>query len=215
MKLTKKKILVAALAVGLIATVSLGSIAWFSDTDKVENKFYIASSDDDNPDDIFSVDVWENTPDGDSDPDGFEYSDIQPGDILKKEANVENTGHYDQYVRVKIKVTDADAWLAVLDKTAGTVRLADIVDGYESGKWEHGSCEVTSDDKLVFTIYLKDVLTSGNSVEVFKNVKIPADMTTEQAAAFDNEFGVDVVADAVQTQNVGSSCYEAFQTVGI
>ena len=215
MKLTKKKILVAALAVGLIATVSLGSIAWFSDTDKVENKFYIASSDDDNPDDIFSVDVWENTPDGDSDPDGFEYSDIQPGDILKKEANVENTGHYDQYVRVKIKVTDADAWLAVLDKTAGTVRLADIFDGYEGGKWEHGSCEVTSDDKLVFTIYLKDVLTSGNSVEVFKNVKIPADMTTEQAAAFDNEFGVDVVADAVQTQNVGSSCYEAFQTVGI
>ena len=215
MKLTKKKILVAALAVGLIATVSLGSIAWFSDTDKVENKFYIASSDDDNPDDIFSVDVWENTPDGDSDPDGFEYSDIQPGDILKKEANVENTGHYDQYVRVKITVTDAAAWMAVLDKTAGTVRLADIVDGYESGKWEHGSCEVTSDDKLVFTIYLKDVLTSGNSVEVFKNVKIPADMTTEQAAAFDNEFGVDVVADAVQTQNVGSSCYEAFQTVGI
>lgn len=215
MKLTKKKILVAALAVGLIATVSLGSIAWFSDTDKVENKFYIASSDDDNPDDIFSVDVWENTPDGDSDPDGYEYSDVQPGDQLKKEANVQNTGHYDQYVRVKITVTDAAAWMAVLDKTAGTVRLADIVDGYESGKWEHGSCEVTSDDKLVFTIYLKDVLTSGNSVEVFKNVKIPADMTTEQAAAFDNEFGVDVVADAVQTKNVGSSCYEAFQTVGI
>ena len=215
MKLTKKKILVAALAVGLIATVSLGSIAWFSDTDKVENKFYIASSDDDNPDDIFSVDVWENTPDGDSDPDGFEYSDVQPGDQLKKEANVQNTGHYDQYVRVKITVTDAAAWMAVLDKTAGTVRLADIFDGYKGGKWEHGSCEVTSDDKLVFTIYLKDVLTSGNSVEVFKNVKIPADMTTEQAAAFDNEFGVDVVADAVQTQNVGSSCYEAFQTVGI
>ncbi len=215
MKLTKKKILVAALAVGLIATVSLGSIAWFSDTDKVENKFYIASSDDDNPDDIFSVDVWENTPDGDSDPDGYEYSDVQPGDQLKKEANVQNTGHYDQYVRVKITVTDAAAWMAVLGKNADTIRMADIFDGYEGGKWEHGSCEVTSDDKLVFTIYLTDILTEGNSVEVFKKVKIPTDMTADQAAAFDNEFGVDVVADAVQTKNVGNSCYEAFRTVGI
>ena len=215
MKLTKKKILVAALAVGLIATISMGSIAWFSAQDQVENTFKIANSDDDNPDDIFSVDVWENTPDGDNDPDGYTYEDIEPGDNLKKEAYVENTGHYDQYVRVKIKVTDAAAWLAVLGKDADSIRLADIVDGYEGSKWTNGSCEVTADDELLFTIYLKDILSEGDSVEIFKTVKIPANMTRDQAAAFDNEFKIDVVADAVQTENVGNSCYEAFQTVGI
>ena len=85
MKLTKKKVLVGALAVGLIATISAGSLAWFSDEDEVKNKFMIADSTDDDPEDIFSVDVKEDTPEGSGDTDGYDYEDILPGDELKKE----------------------------------------------------------------------------------------------------------------------------------
>ena len=59
MKLTKKKVFVAALAVCLVAILSMGSLAWFSAQDEVDNKFMIATSEDLDPDDIFSVNVWE------------------------------------------------------------------------------------------------------------------------------------------------------------
>ena len=83
MKLTKKKVFVSALAICLIAIISMGTLAWFSAQDEVTNKFMIADSDDDTPDEIFSVDVWENTPDGDKDQDGYEYTDILPGDTAE------------------------------------------------------------------------------------------------------------------------------------
>lgn len=44
-------------------------------------------------------------------------------------------------------------------------------------------------------------------------------MTEEHASHFDDDglwgFTIDVKAQAVQTRNVGDSCYEAFQTVGM
>ena len=67
MKMTKKKVFVTALAVCLVAILSMGSLAWFSAQDSVTNNFHIADSADNNPDDIFSVDVYEKY---DSDEDG-------------------------------------------------------------------------------------------------------------------------------------------------
>ena len=104
----KKKLFVAALAICLVAILSMGTLAWFTAQDDVTNKFYIASSDDTDPDDIFSIDVKENTPAGDDDQDGYEYKDVLPNDVLKKEVIVENTGYYDQYVRVTVTVSVAD-----------------------------------------------------------------------------------------------------------
>ena len=53
----KKKVFVVAVAVCLIAILSLSSLAWFSDADEVTNKFMVATSDDPtDPDDIFFVD---------------------------------------------------------------------------------------------------------------------------------------------------------------
>ena len=62
----KKKVFVVAVAVCLIAILSMSSLAWFSDQDEVTNEFMISTSDDvDDPDGIFSVDIWELVPDGD------------------------------------------------------------------------------------------------------------------------------------------------------
>ena len=50
--MNKKKLLSLALAVIMIAILSFGTLAWFSDSDDVTNNFYIASSDDpSDPDD--------------------------------------------------------------------------------------------------------------------------------------------------------------------
>ena len=60
MKLTKNKVLVVAIAICLIATLSMGTLAWFFDTDTITNKFPIADSLT-----SFEIDVWEKVPDGD------------------------------------------------------------------------------------------------------------------------------------------------------
>ena len=133
MKMTKKKVLLASLAVCLIALLSAGTLAWFTDSEEVTNEFKIATSEDTEKDDIFSVDVWENTPEGDKDQDGYVYEDILPGQVLKNAAKVENTGYYDQYIRVTVTVSDAAAWQSALNTTK-VPKLEDIVNGWDQRK---------------------------------------------------------------------------------
>ena len=57
MKMNKKKVLALALAVCLLATVSMASLAWFTDDDSVTNDFFIAGSEDENPDEDPDEDI--------------------------------------------------------------------------------------------------------------------------------------------------------------
>lgn len=228
MKGTKKKVLLASLAVCLLALLSARTLAWFTDSKEVVNEFKIATSEDTEKDDIFSVDVWENTPEGDKDQDGYVYEDILPGDVLKKEANVENTGYYDQYIRVTVTVSDAAAWQSALNTTK-VPRLEQIVDGWDrnANVWVDNSSEIV-DDKIVYTMYYNGILQGDmesiydnhkNVVTVFTAVKIPQSLTVEQAVAFKNNFAISVKADAVQTENLGidrskgEGAKEAFEVV--
>ena len=225
MKLTKKKVITIALVVCLIAILSAGTLAWFTDDDSATNKFMIADSTDLNPEDIFSVDVKENTPFGDA-KDGEEYTNILPGDVLKKEAYVENTGHYNQYVRVTVTVSDADAWFQILGTNYDVTKL---LVGFDSTKWEHGWNNLVDlqpgdplPENLVYVLYLRDILPAGQKTGIFDAVKIPNTLTKEQAALFEGGFTIDIKAEAVQTENVvpegtdaKDAAYEAFKTVGM
>ena len=221
MKLTKKKVFVSALAICLIAIISMGTLAWFSAQDEVTNKFMIADSDDDTPDEIFSVDVWENTPDGEKDQDGYEYTDILPGDTLKKEARVENTGHYDQYVRVTVTISDAQAWI---DALGANFSVADVFDGFVAADWNHiwnnMNGATTIPENFVYVMYYKDIVKPGDVINVFNNVKIPTSLTRDEAVAFGGNFDITVKAEAVQTENVvpegtaaADAAWAAFKTV--
>ena len=219
MKLTKKKVLVGALAVGLIATISAGSLAWFSDEDEVKNKFMIADSTDDDSEDIFSVDVKEDTPEGSGDDDGYDYEDILPGDELKKEPYAVNTGHYDQYVRAIVTVGDAAAWRAVLGDNSDVVSADKIFGGINKTDWLEFKTEETYDtdaDTMTYVFYYQKVLTKDNrTANIFDTVIIPESMTQEQADSFENEFDIKVKAQAVQTENVGDNAKQAFAKVGM
>ncbi len=228
MKMTKKKVFVAALAICLVAILSMGSLAWFSAQDSVTNNFYVADSTDNDPDDIFSVDVYEKY---DSDEDGvpeeyqrgISYDEILPGDELDKDAIVKNTGHYDQYIRVIITISDKAVFKSIVESTGADFDTYDVRQhfvGFDSSKWDLvNSTMDNSGESIQYVLYLNDVLKAGDSFSVFTGVEIPEAMTQEHASHFDDDgiwgFTIDVKAQAVQTDNVGDSAAEAFATVGM
>ena len=228
MKMTKKKVFVAALAICLVAILSMGSLAWFSAQDSVTNNFYVADSTDNDPDDIFSVDGYQKyDADEDGTPEeyqrGISYNDTLPGDKLDKDAIVKNTGHYDQYIRVIITISDKAVFKSIVESTGADFDTYDVRQhfvGFDSSKWDLvNSTMDNSGESIQYVLYFNDVLKSGDSFSVFTGVEIPEAMTQEHASHFDDDgvwgFTIDVKAQAVQTDNVGDSAAEAFATVGM
>ena len=229
MKFTKKKLFVAALAVCLVAILSMGTLAWFSDSDVVDNKFMIADTSDNTESDIFNIDLWEITPGSEErNESGYTYDDILPGDSLKKDVFVKNTGYYDQYVRVIVTISDAQAWLEVLPTNIAPEALAtQIFKGLDLSKWDHIYNNLSDDpdaEDLIYVLYYKDILKSTDeAINVFDSIEIPNYFDQEDMAKFDNEFTINVRAQAVQTENVvpdtitqgKTAAWEAFNTVGM
>lgn len=217
MKLTKKKVFVVALVVSLIAILSLGSLAWFNASDSVENKFMITDSET-NPDDVFSVDVYETLVDENGDPvdpvqktDSNTYDDIAPGDVLTKDPTVENTGKYDQWIRLNVTLTNAENWMSVL-KYFNITTLETIFQGYDAGIWQSEGNDtpvLNADGSVTFTYYLKDKLTPGETATLFTAVKIPEQITQDEIV-YINEFNLNIVAEALQADNTGDNCKAAF-----
>ena len=223
MKLNKKKVFTLALAVCLIAILSMNTLAWFTDNDSVKNDFYIADSDDDTADEIFSVDVYENY---DSNGDGTDeeyqsgiiYEDILPGDELQKEAYVKNTGYYDQFIRVTVTLSDATAWINALGVD---FKIEDCLVGFDETMWSHIEKTIEGQtDTVTYVLYYKGILdgddedasgaTDPNTVTVFEGLKIPESLTREQAVAFGGGFNIDIFAEAVQSENLADNAYDAF-----
>lgn len=229
MKLNKRKVLTASLAVSLVAILSFSTIAWFSDTDEVTNKFMVADSTQ-KPDDIFSVDVFEQIDtdgdgvfDGKVDYDnvysGYTFEDILPGDNLGKKPWVRNTGSYDQYIRVKVTINNAAAWKTIFTEYGLT--LDDIFLGHDETEWTRNDGEIvedTTNDTMTYVYYLNRILHPKKSGEtdayLFTSVKIPEQLTQKDMAAFaGGAFNLNIVAEAVQTEHVGANAIEAFDTV--
>ena len=208
MNLNKKKIIALALAVCLLAILSFSSLAWFTDQDSVTNEFLIAGSEDSDPDDIFSVDVWE---EGDDEDDGLTYEKILPGDTLDKVAHVKNTGSYDQYIRVKITVSHAAIWQA--DYQANMVPVTEFVNVDLTELY--GIVSEQEGDSFVYYLYYNDILPVGGDMTVFTEAYVAEQLTRDQAATLSEGYTITVSADAVQTENVGANVYEAFRTVGM
>ncbi len=218
MKNTKKKVFVVALAVCLVAILSAGSLAWFSAEDTVDNTFIIAGSND-KENDVFSIDLYEmKDTDGDGVGDtktdyGIVYGDnneVVPGAELCKEAYVENTGKYDQYVRVKVTLSDVTTWKNVL----GIQNITDPVDLNKffdvaadfDTTWYKNDAEITYDsatDSLTYVYYYNDVLGANDPAVAFiHGVSIPEDMTAGHVEDMQGSFKLSFVAEAIQSTNM-------------
>ncbi len=215
--MSKKKIVSLALIVIMIAILSFSTLAWFNDTDAVSNKFYVADSTDTSPDDIFSVDVYEEVDtDGDGVADekedsGLEFKDVVPGQVLPKAPVVENTGKYAQWVKLTITFGSTKAWNALVDGTVeGPINLLTRAADFDEN-WKGVSFEVVG-DTYVYTYYLKTALNPEETVDVFTAVNIPTSL--EQADFFaikDEKITLDVQAEAIQLE-LGATAEEAFAT---
>ena len=219
MKMTKKKVFVVALAVSLIAIISMGTLAWFNATADVTNKFMVTDSEQD-PDKIFSVELYETKVDEAGKPvtpyektyDGNTYKNIAPNAMLTKDPTVDNTGKYDQWIRVKVTLTNATNWINALQANRIT-QLEDIFIGYEGDLWQSEGNEnpvPNANDEVTFTYYLKDKLTPGEDpVSLFTAVHIPDAFDQEDMAKL-HEFELKIVAEALQYDNTGDNCFQAF-----
>ena len=216
--MSKKKLLSLSLVVIMIAILSLSSLAWFNDSDEVTNKFHIATSDDaSDPDDIFSVDLWEpvdENNDGVIDEDekeqvGLEFDNVLPGATYDKEPTVENTGAYDQYIRVVVTLTDGNAWMEILGRGYD---LSTIFLGHDESKWTR-SVGTLVNDEIIYVYYLNEVLAPGETEVLFTDVKLPTSLTQEDMAKLDGGFDLNIRVDAIQTENLGDgvdTAQEAF-----
>lgn len=214
--MSKKKLVSLSLVVIMLAIMSFGTLAWFSDKDSVENEFYVATSDSDadTADEVFSIDVWETDPaTGEKTNEGVKYENILPGSVLSKNPTIKNTGYYSQYVRVYVTISDVTELKEILGITSLTeyVDLTEffvVADDFDR-TWIRNKAEDVYDvekDTLTYVYYLNGILEKNVEKTLFTAVKIPESWTQDQMAKLngngDNGFTISITAEAVQTENM-------------
>ena len=256
----KKKILAAALAVCLLGTISYSTLAWFNASQTVTNKFMVATtggglgggSTPSTPQDkIFSLDLYEIVDkNGDGTVDeatekvayrddattGWDYDNVLPGVVYHKQPVVENTGSYDQYIRVVITLSNAAKWQTVLPVGYD---LGEIFLEHDEALWtrdetiklDDGSVAAaiadTTNDTISYVYYLNSDLAPAASVNVFTGVKLPTTLTQEDLAKlavedpanpgeYNINFDISVRADAIQTKGIdgGTDAKTSFEAIG-
>lgn len=211
MKKTKKKVFVTALAICLIAIISMGTLAWFNASDSITNEFKIADSNGDGTPD-FSVDVWENDPADPTvkDQDGVTYTDIAPGDKLAKNPTVENTGDYDQWIRVYVTFDD---W-AVIEAACQNQGISSDVRAWldvDAAAWTaDNNATVVANNTVTYVYYLNSKLAKDQTAVLFNNVTIPGDFEQEDMKFTSGNFTITVKAEALQADNTGDTAQAAF-----
>ena len=229
MKFNRKKIFVTALAVCLIAILSIGTLAWFNATDDITNNFFVADSDGDGTPD-FTVEVWEHEndgtdgvdEDGDGDPtithEGNEYEKIAPGDVIDKDPTVENTGDYDQWIRVHVTFDNWSAIEAACLRYANDGLTTDLRTwlnvnyGLTTPAWTPANdiVEDTASDTITYTYYYNGKLAKDETVTLFTKVSIPGAFQQQDMVFANNNFSIVVKAEALQADNTGTNAYDAF-----
>lgn len=203
----KKTIAIAAACASLLALTAFGTLAYFTADDTATNKFMVATTDPDDPDDeLFGVKVTEDveTEPGkveENDEGGYTYKDIMPGMTLDKNPKVKNSGQYSEFVRVSVTLDKASVWQAVLGEKFELTALVSTIDGT---KWEKAG-ETTVDttaDTITWVYYYKEVLAKDAETEyMFTQVNIPTALTTAQMEELTSVDMV-VAAEAIQSENL-------------
>jgi len=202
MKMNKKKLAVVSLILCVVAIISMGSLAWFTADDYVDNELNFVTN--------FSMDLIEHNGTkvvgkGDNHT-GLTFDNVKPGDELKKDPTVINKSKKeDQWIKMTVKVSDATSWASVVPEGFD---LSAIFTGYTDSLWLHPEDPKVEGTDYVMTFYLKDKLAAGSEVTLFTGVTIPDTMTLEQAQAIGSST-ITISADAMQS-DAGDDVLEAF-----
>lgn len=194
----------------LMSLLAFGSLAYFTASDRVINRFSVAGSGSDvEPDRLFSLRLYET--DGNSQTEvGLHYRDIVPGQTVKKDPTVENTGRYDQWIRVYLTVTNAANWEDCCN--ANGIDFLDIFRGLNRQTWTVVGSPTRNyqEDTLTYVFYLKHKLAPGETMALFDAVTIPREFGVEEMVAL-SSFQMILCSDAIQADHTGDSAQEAFE----
>ncbi len=216
----KRKIVLATIAICLVAIVACGSLAYFSGTKTITNKFKVTAEGESEPedgDDIFSVEVTEKDPLGNPTTSGVTYYEVIPGKVIAKEPVVKNTGKFDQWVRLTVTFTLANEWdnadtQLTKDNLFDKIILADANCGYDATKWDRGTTKKDSAANTVsYIFYYKNKLAPDETVALFKELTIPTYLDNDDMAEL-AEFDIKVTADAIQADNTGTTAKGTFES---
>ena len=203
---TKKRVLVIALIAALIAIISLGSLAWFTDSDEVTNKFTVEQN--------FGIDVIETDDQGNVVAEGdvktgMTFENLMPGQKIHKDPTVNNTGDRPAYVRVQVTLTNGVKWMNIMAANGyDKVDLADFFGGFDPAKWTGNGAPVVGPAGLfsqepipcTWTFYLNEPLEAGQLATLFTDITIPGSLTVDQAKTLANGFDITIKADAIQSE---------------
>ena len=184
--MNKKKILVLAVSVCLVAILAIGgTLAYFTDTDAKTNTFTVG-----NVDITLTEPNWEGTGSQDA-------PEVYPGEPLAKDPTVENTGANPCFVRIKVTGLDC------LAPASNITYRTDYMTGKLGDNW------VLHTDSYFY--YNKVLGVKETTDALFDQIVIPTDLTNGNA---DTEFNVVVTAEAVQAQGAKAS-WAAVQTMTV
>lgn len=188
--MNKKKILVLAVSVCLVAILAIGgTLAYFTDDDKVENTFTMGG---------VEIDLFETDEDGEKEQSGLTYAGVVPGFDYDKDPTVENIGSLDAWVRVNVTLNNYSIFAAAA-KAHNVTDLATIFGGHDSTKWTRANISVNEEsDTVTYSYYYNTVLAAGASTgPLFTTVTIPAAFTGDDLKDLTG-FKITVTADAIQ-----------------
>ncbi len=214
--INKRKVFVVSLAICLVAILSLGTLAWFTDEDSVVNNFYVGDTNA-GADEVFGIDLWEEadmngdgniTDDerfgkGTKDDGGIVYENILPGQALDKDPYFTNTGIHSQYLRAIVTVSEADVLKQAMtpaDSSNSEWFKPDRLLPGTNEKWSLAYTFYTDEDTIVLVYYYTEALEAGATTEkLFDAVVIPTGLTKELAAEMDN-FSVTILGQVIQSE---------------
>ena len=213
--MNKKKIstllIVGMLTIGVIS----GTLAYFTSTDSVTNKFSTGTTDDSsNPD--AGIKIEENFLDSSN---GEYKKPVLPGMTMTKEVKVKNTANYDQYVRAKIekvwknnngeKVTHYKVengnitYLGENDDKSGATELS--LDKIKLNLSEAGTSKGNSWTSEIggYYYYNQKLAPQGQTALLLESVTFLSDDTDNYYKNL--KFDVIVTAESIQTEGITAS----------
>lgn len=184
----KKKIITVIAAVAVVASLALGSLAFFTSKETVKNSFTTVAQGKEDKGGDAGIDINENF-------DENQAKNMVPGDTVNKDVQVDSTANYPQLIRVKLDPNWVDgnkkinADLNETSKDSIDLNCVNVTGTITDNKW------FKSGD---YYYYIAAVQPKGHTDRLLDSVTLASD--TEKAV-LGNGFTVDVTAESVQASN--------------
>lgn len=215
----KKRFIAILLCVTLVALAAIGAtFAYLTDSKTVKNTFTVGDVK------IKLDETNVNAPEGDRVTSNT-YN-VYPGLVVTKDPTVHNTGKNGAYVRAVVTIENGMNWLGLYNENVWTApqeaAFNAMINNTLGEGWElvditygtSGPNHPTSD--FIATLKYTNVLEAGkDTTAMFSQIAFPTKLTGNDVTTRidqNGEFGINVVAQAIQADGFGSwdAAFEAF-----